>query len=103
MARPRGEVRRALEVAVRTLAAERGPVSCRAIAEHAQVGYDAARMTLENMERAGQVRIAGHANPPGRRWHILYQPVSQDDDDTPQPWGGIEALASAVKGWVPES
>lgn len=105
MARPRGEVRQALAEAIRSLVAVRGPVSSREAAAAAQVGYDLARETIKDMVRSArpEVVIAGHHKPPGQRWHTLYEPAILEDDDTPQPWGGIEALTSVVKGWVPES
>lgn len=101
MARPRGEIRQVLGCTVVRLVAERGPVNYRQVAAAAQVGFDAARVTLENMARAGEVRVAGKEKPAGAaHWHNLYEPVGGDDAvDVPQPWGGIEALAGAMKGW----
>ena len=95
MARPRGEIRQVLSDALAQLVVERGAVTCRQLAEHTQVGYLAARETMFNMRRAGEVAIVGKARDAGEvHWQSLYEPAMADD--TPQPWGGIEALASAM-------
>lgn len=103
MTRPRGEVRQALADAVCRLAAERGPVSAREAAAAAQVGYEVAARTLENMVRsaAPEVLVAGQGKLAGQRWHALYEPVTAQalDADVPQPWGGIEALGSVMRTW----
>lgn len=105
--RPRGEVRQALFEAVQRLAAEHGPVSAREVAAAAQVGYEVASRTLENMVRsaAPEVTVAGQGKLAGQRWHALYEPVTAAlvDPDLPQPWGGIEALAGVVQGWVDQT
>ena len=68
--RPRGEVREALAATVARLAAELGPVSCRQVAAHAQVGFEKARLTLLDMARSGQVQVSGKEKPAGsRHWH----------------------------------
>jgi hypothetical protein len=100
--RPRGEVREALAVAVARLAAARGPVSCREVAAHAQVGFETARLTLLNMVRAGQVQVAGKEKPAGSTfWHNLYEPPA--DEEAPLAWGGIETLDSAMRAFVKPS
>ena len=103
--RPRGEVRAALAVALARLHGERGPVSPREVAEAANVGYGLAAMTLRNMARAGDAVLAGTHKPKGRRWHRLYEPARAlfDDVSVLQPWGGIEALASAMRSFVPHA
>ena len=94
--RPRGEIRQVLADALTRLVAERGAVTCRQLAEHTQVGYQAARDTIYNMRRAGVVQMVGKARDAGEmRWHGLYEPAGPDDY-LPQPWGGIELLASAM-------
>lgn len=101
MARPRGEVRQVLADAVGRLYAERGAVTYRVVAAEAKVGFETTRLTLENMARAGELVVAGKDKPAGAaHWHNLYEPPG-DDDDLPQPWGGIEALVEAMKGWSP--
>ena len=90
-------------MAVARLAAERGPVSCREVAAHAQVGFEAARLTLLNMVRAGQVQVAGKEKPAGSTfWHNLYEPPT-DEEPPPLAWGGIETLDSAMRGFVKPS
>jgi len=95
--RPPGDVRQALLGAVKALAIGGAAVNFRQAAAHAQVGAAVAQRTLENMARAGVVAKVGHAKPAGSaHWHALYAPV-QPDDDTPQPWGGIELLAAVMQ------
>lgn len=97
--RPRGVIRHVLGEALARLVAERGAVTCRQLAEHTQVGYDAARETLNNMRRAGEVVKVGRARDGAAgevHWQGLYEPAAVPDDDVPQPWGGIELLASAM-------
>lgn len=59
----RGEIRLALAEAALSFGA-RG-ATWRQLAEAAQVGWDAARMTVENMVRAGQLVVVGTATVPG--------------------------------------
>jgi hypothetical protein len=93
--RPRGEVRMALMQAVERLVAVQGAVTWRQAAEAAQVGYEAARRTMDNMARAGELKIVGSDKPAGStQWQSLFEP---NDADTPQAWGGIEALASVMR------
>lgn len=102
MARPQGEIRQVLGEALAQLVAERGAVTCRQLAEHTQVGYLAARETLNNMRRAGEVVVIGKARDGAAgelHWQSLYEPAAADPD-LPQPWGGIELLASAMRGFA---
>ncbi len=98
--RPAGEIREAL----RTAFAERGACTWRDVAPLVP-GVDAAcradlalvRRTVVNMVSAGELVPAGYAKVAGSaRWHAIYEPQEQT---TPQPWGGIEALADVVRGW----
>lgn len=59
----RGEVRLALAEAAQSFGA-RG-ATWRQLAAAAQVGWDAARMTVENMVRAGQLVVVGSEAVPG--------------------------------------
>lgn len=102
--RPPGEIRLALTTALRQLyAAGQQPVTAHAIAAKANVGFDQAKDTLENMARAGHIAIGGHDKPAGQRWQNLYEPPRQDIGDTPLPWGGIEALAEVMQGFTKSS
>jgi len=85
MARPQGEIRQALASAVERLVRERGlVVDGRAVdgityvdaAKAALVGFNSARVTLNNMSRAGEVAIIGRqraANTP--HWLAVYVPA----------------------------
>lgn len=63
-----GEIRLALEASARV----RGPSTLRELAQHAQVGYDAARDTVGNMARAGVLQVVGerHVNYRNRLVHV---------------------------------
>jgi hypothetical protein len=72
-------------------------------AQAAQVGYEAARHTVDNMARAGELVRVGSAKPEGsRHWMALYvlaNPGEPEHEPTPQPWGGIEVLADVMKSF----
>jgi hypothetical protein len=108
MARPQGEIRQALAGAAERLVMERGlvvdgtavdGVTWRDMAAAAQVGWDVARETVKNMANAGELARIGRTKPAGSdRWMTVFVPSAMVGDDTwPQPWGGIEALASAMR------
>ena len=109
--RPRGEVRAALAGAFERLVRERGLVAegtavdgvpWRDAAMAAQVGFEAARETVKNMTRAGElVRVGAKKAAGTNRWEGLYAPavLAAEIGDTPQPWGGIEALAQVMRDW----
>lgn len=59
--RPVGEIREALERAMR----QQGPGTSKAIAAAACVGYEAARRTLDNMVRAEHAEKRGSTRVPG--------------------------------------
>ncbi len=56
--RPCGEVRQALYQACKALATPERGATLREMAQHAQVGMDAARRTVSNMARTQQLRKA---------------------------------------------
>jgi hypothetical protein len=108
MARPQGEIRQALAGAAERLVIERGlvvdgtavdGVTWRDMAAAAQVGWDVARITVKDMARAGDLARIGKTKPAGSdRWMTVFVPATMVGDDAwPQPWGGIEALASAMR------
>jgi transposase len=73
--RPPGEIRQALAQAAEALVREGGAASWRDMAERAGVGYHVAKVTVNNMVRAGVLQQAGvdkraHSN----RWVRLYEP-----------------------------
>lgn len=92
--RPRGEIRAALASA----AASFGDVgfTWRDAAEHAGVGWDATRMTLENMARAGELGRGGTVAVPGvARPMVRYVSPSSAADPA-----GCVALDSVVRCWA---
>lgn len=96
MTRPRGEIRQALSLAAQALHEERGAFTWVQVAEKAQVGYSAARMTIVNMASAGELVRVGQDKPAGSRvWMTLYEPA--------QPSTEGEALADlgqVVRSWA---
>ena len=58
----RGEIRLTLSRALRAAAA---PLTTRALAERTGIGYTAARRTVENMRRAGEVALLGSVRVEG--------------------------------------
>lgn len=94
--RPRGDVRQALARAAEMLHVERGAVTHRDLAERAQVGYECARRTVDNMAEAGELRRVGHAKTAGGKWMTLFEPGER--------WcaGSLSAsgdLFAVVVGW----
>ena len=74
--RPAGEIRAALLLAAQTLYAEQGAATWRQLAERSKVGYAAAKQTVRNMRRSGELRDVGVTKPAGSdRWQRLYEPV----------------------------
>jgi len=91
--RPRGEVREALAQASVSLGRE--GFTWRDAAIHAGVGFDCARMTLENMARAGQVQRDGLVRVPGvARPMVKYVPRQAEEG------AGAHSLAAVVHGWA---
>ena len=99
-----GEVRQVL----RSVFAE-GPTTWRCAATVAQVGYDCARRTVENMVRVGELVRCGEEMPPGSRVRCgVYELATAEtlakrssvvEEDLPKPWAGIEEVAAVVLLW----
>jgi len=69
--RPRGEIRSALAGAAMEFASLGRPaVTFRDLAERAQVGYEAARMTVRNMARAGELVPVEQSEGPLRAYAL---------------------------------
>lgn len=91
--RPRGEIRQALQMAALVLVERYGGVTWRQLAQHAQVGYEAARGTVKNMVRAGELQVVGQATMPrSRRPMALYAPAGVHA-------AGAAELSSALGAW----
>lgn len=88
--RPQGEIRQALKTAAAELVAERGPVTWRDLADHTQVGYRKACVTVRDMVRAGDLVNVGFAKRAHSvRWMALYEPCQPP----PRPRRGFAAVA----------
>lgn len=91
--RPQGEIRQALSAAI----GELGAGTWRELAAHAQVGFSAAKQTVRDMVRAGElapdgeVRVAGSNRP-----MVRLVPASRGAA------GGADACAldAAVRSWA---
>lgn len=98
MTRPRGEIRQALSLAAQALHHECGAFTWVQVAEKAQVGYAAARVSVDNMARAGELVRVGRAKPAESRvWMTLYEPAEAS------PAEGDAALADldrVVRSWA---
>jgi hypothetical protein len=92
--RPRGEVRDVLASAAGELVQQLGRgVTWRDLAVHAQVGFEVARNTVRNMERAGELQavesvLVQGVNRPMRAYAPPAQAPTEPD------------LAEVVKGWA---
>ena len=92
--RPRGEIRQALAQAGAALADEHGGFTWREAAALARVGFTAARQTVANMERAGELECVGQRHVPGVcRPMNVYAPRRASE-----PAAGI-SLDQAMRGW----
>ena len=99
--RPRGsigEVRSAIREAVHA----HGPLSQRDIVRHACVGLDAARSTVENMVRSGELEAVGHERRAHcKKWVALYDlaapPGPAEGHESHD--GGLLVLSGALSAW----
>lgn len=92
--RPRGEIRAALASAVQQTGGS--GITWREAAVHAGVGFDAARMTFENMARAGELVPVGAERAAGRgRALVRYVTTCA----LPQALDGAMPLCMAMALW----
>ena len=99
--RPAGEVRQALyKTCVRLARPGRGP-TLRELAAGACVGLDAARRTVNNMQRAGLLVVPRDRVVPYRNRPVAeYEPVRVACGQDEQGAQGAVALASVLQVWV---
>lgn len=97
MARPSGEIRKALLAAVAELATPERGVLLREAAAHGCVGLDAARYTMKSLHAAGLVRIARFRRVPWRN-----RPVAEYELATPEPDHATasQVLGAALSSWL---
>ena len=91
--RPRGEVRQALGNAAELIGPRGG--SFREYAQQACVGFDAARQTLRDMARAGELAVVGTARVPG----VCRPVVCYATPAMPSPTAGAD-LACVFASWA---
>lgn len=95
MARPQGALRVAVLGALLS-----GPCTLRDIAQRAQMGYGAARYTVQDALRSGVVQICGHEKRPhAKRWLAVYELAEQPEVDGDQAGAGHAVLGSALSCW----
>ena len=97
MARPPGALRGAVLVALRS-----GPCTLRDIAQRAQVGYGAARYTVQDALRGGLVQICGQEKRPhAKRWLAIYELAEPPEEESPPApiYPGHATLGAALSGW----
>lgn len=108
MARPPGDVRSAVLAAIGV-----APCTLVDIVMRANVGYAAARYTLQNALRSGAVQVCGREKRPhAKRWLAIYElcePVDDDDctGESCACWDGcsgvrqvdFERLGGALRAW----
>jgi hypothetical protein len=100
--RPTGEVRVALRQAAQAMVSERAQlglqpvaVTYRDLAQRAQVGFGAAKETVRNMARAGELVAAGTVpTKHARRPLQAYVPRQQGDT-----WNAVTALDGVMRAW----
>ena len=97
MARPAGEIRKALLAAIAELTTPERGVLLREAAARAGVGLAAARYTINNLHTAGLVRIARWQRVPWRN-----RPVAEYVVATPGPerLTASQVLGSALSSWL---
>lgn len=95
--RPRGEIRQALAGAVRDLVSGGRPSVCfRDAAAVAQVGYDAARSTMREMARAGELTVLGTTRVEGVSRPVL----AYGWPERPQAPAALEAAVRSFADFV---
>ncbi len=93
--RPPGEIRTVILSTVRAA----GPMTLRDIAERSQVGYEAARRTLDNAVRGDALQIVGHEKRAHcDKWVALYD-VPREASLVRAIGSGFTVLGSVLSRW----
>ena len=96
--RPQGEIRSVIFDSIRS----QGPTPLCDLVVRTQVGYDAARRTVDNCMRSGSLAIVGHEKRDhSRKWVALYDVVDTSAQAEVQndPNSGLVVLSAALTGW----
>ena len=106
--RPAGEVRQALmraacelvpTIRARSSGAHQG-ATLQELAEHAGVGYDAARNTVSNMRQAGALTIVSHRKVEHRNRPVAEYLPTEEVPEGGRSAGGFMVLDYVVNGWA---
>lgn len=98
--RPQGELRKVIASAMR----DQPPMALRDIAVRCQIGYKAARCTVNTMKRAGQLAVVGYEKRPypreyvRMRWVALYELADASPQSAGEP-SLTSDLAGALSSW----
>jgi hypothetical protein len=93
--RPPAELRLAVVEAIR----QSGPLTLRDLTVRSQVGYDAARYTVQNAVRSGALQIVGHEKREHcDKWVALYD-LPQEPAATEHIEVGFVVLGEALSQW----
>lgn len=94
--RPRADIRLALATAAQELPTQLGRgATWRDMAKHARVGFAAAKATVHNMARAGELQPAGTVtSPSSRRPMTAFVPAQQVERACP-----VSSLDTLLRGW----
>lgn len=97
MTRPVGEIRRAICTTLR----EQGAMPLCDLVRATQVGYRAARWSVQHALRSGGLAIVGHEKRAHcKKWVALYDVVEEAMDLPAQPVAaGTSRLANALSAW----
>lgn len=109
--RPPGEIRMVLRAAAVEMGSGGQAFAWRELAERTQVGYSAARYTVMNMCRAGELVRSGYAKSAhSTNWVALYEVVSPPPPECARPIegpgisriGALDDLGVVVLSWARE-
>jgi hypothetical protein len=97
VARPAGEIRKALLAAIAELETPERGVLLREAAARGGVGLAAARYTIKNLHAAGLVRIARWQRVPWRNRPVAEYVVATPEPDHPT---ASQVLGAALGSWL---